>query len=72
VHEDNAALYRAPFLESVRAALRPEGAVAVWSAAASEPLGEALRAVFGGCEARALPVQLQGREETYWLYLART
>lgn len=72
VHEGNAALYREPFLESVRAALCPGGAVAVWSAAASEPLADALRAVFGDCEARALPVRLQDREETYWLYLART
>ena len=68
----HAAIYREPFLESVRAALRPGGAVAVWSAAASEPLADALSSVFGDCEARPMPVRLQERDETYWLYLART
>lgn len=71
VHEDNAAIYREPFLESVRAALRPGGAVAVWSAAEAPSLADALAAVFGNSEERPLPVRLQERDETYWLYLAR-
>jgi spermidine synthase len=71
VHDDNAALYREPFLGSVRAALRPGGVVAVWSSAPSTSLHDALVATFGACEARGLPVLLDEREETYWLYLAR-
>lgn len=71
VHDDNAALYREPFLASVRAALRPGGVVAVWSSAPSPALRDALQETFGACEARGLPVLLQEREETYWLYLAR-
>lgn len=71
VHDGNAALYRAPFLTSVRASLRPGGVVAVWSSAPSPTLHEALSTTFGACESRGLPVLLNEREETYWLYLAR-
>lgn len=71
VHDDNAALYREPFLASVRAALRPGGVAAVWSSAPSPALRGALHEAFGACETLGLPVLLQEREETYWLYLAR-
>lgn len=71
VHDANAALYREPFLASVRAALRPGGVAAVWSSAPSPTLQEAMRAAFDSCDAHGLPVLLQEREETYWLYLAR-
>ena len=42
VHDDNAGLYREPFLRTVAAVLRPGGAVAVWSAAESPELREAM------------------------------
>ncbi len=71
VHEGNAALYRAPFLESARAALRPGGVLAVWSAAEAPELTAAMTAVFGAAEEQAHEVLLQDREEQYWLYLAR-
>jgi spermidine synthase len=71
VHEANAALYRAPFLTSARGALRPGGALAVWSAAESADLVEAMTAVFGAVEEQRHEVLLQDREEEYWLYLAR-
>ena len=69
VHEANALLYRVPFLRDVRRVTRQ--ALAIWSAATSAELEEALAEVFD--EVRALPydVQLGERSETYWLYVAR-
>jgi spermidine synthase len=71
VHEENAALYTAEFLAAGRAALRPGGALVVWSADAAPELEAALREVFDGVEARPQDVLLQDREEKYWLYVAR-
>jgi len=71
VHEENAALYRAPFLSSARVALRPGGVLVVWSADPAPDLEDALREVFGAAEARPYDVLLQDREERYWLYVAR-
>jgi spermidine synthase len=71
VHEANAALYRAPFLAHARAALRPGGALVVWSADPAPELEAALREVFEQAEARAYDVLLQDRDEQYWLYVAR-
>jgi spermidine synthase len=71
VHEGNAALYRAPFLAGARAALRPGGVLAVWSAAPAPDLLAAMTDVFGSAEEQGHGVLLQDREETYWLYLAR-
>jgi spermidine synthase len=70
VHEENAPIYEQPFLEQVRAALRADGVLAVWSSSSSPRLGRTLREVFGGCRADPQPVTLQEREETYWLYSA--
>ena len=73
VHETNAALYEPPLLASARAVLRPGGALAVWSADEAPDLASALDAVFGAdqCAVQPLEVLLQGREEHYWLYVAR-
>ena len=71
VHQGNEALYREPFLQTAREALRPGGALAVWSAAPAPELEQAMRGVFGAAEARPLDVLLQDREEQYWLYVAR-
>jgi len=71
VHEANAEVYEAPFLRAVHALLRPGGAVAVWSAAQAPGLRESLSTVFGEAGGIPLDVRLQGREEQYWLYLAR-
>ncbi|MEP9363847.1 hypothetical protein ABLE68_12845 [Nocardioides sp. CN2-186] len=71
VHDANAALYRTPFLETARAALRAGGVLVVWSAAEAPELAEAMGGVFGGAEGRAYDVQLQDRDEQYWLYVAR-
>lgn len=71
VHPDNAGLYAEPFLHDVRATLRPGGVVCVWSAAESAELEATMRRVFTAVEARSVPVDLQGRQEVYWLYLGR-
>jgi spermidine synthase len=71
VHEANAALYREPFLESLRERLTPGGAVAVWSAAREPELEADLRTVFGAAEEQALDVRLQDRDDRYWLYVGR-
>lgn len=71
VHDTNAALYDQPFLDHVRHVLRPGGVAVVWSAAAAPALHETLCSVFGNAEERPLSVDLQGRPEQYWLYVAR-
>ena len=71
VHETNARLYQEPFLRTVRSALRPGGALAVWSAAEAPELLRALRRVFDDAVDSPQQVLLQDREETFHLYLAR-
>jgi spermidine synthase len=71
VHEGNAAVYTPEFLGAVADVLRPGGAVVVWSAAESPQLADDLAAVFGAATPIPIDVRLQGRVETYWLYLAR-
>lgn len=71
VHDANAALYRAPLLGEARRVTRPGGMTVVWSAAEAPGLAEAMRQVFGEWRVEVLsyPVDLQGRAETYWLYV---
>ncbi|MEI5672821.1 MULTISPECIES: hypothetical protein [unclassified Nocardioides] len=71
VHDTNARLYQTRFLETARAALRPGGALVVWSADVAPDLETTLAGVFGSAEARPLEVRLQDRDEHYWLYVAR-
>jgi spermidine synthase len=71
VHDANAALYRLPFLATVRERLTPGGALVVWSAARSRELLEDLRSAFDEVEERAHEVRLQDRDEHYWLYVGR-
>jgi spermidine synthase len=71
VHEENAAVYGPAFLGAVADVLRPGGAVVVWSAAVSPVLGDDVARVFGAATPIPMDVRLQGRIETYWLYLAR-
>ena len=71
VHEANARLYEEPFLRAVRAALRPGGALAVWSAAEAPELRGALRGVFDDAVVHPQTVLLQDREATFYLYLGR-
>lgn len=71
VHDDNATLYDVPFLALTRRIIRSGGALAIWSAAESATLESTLREVYGNVEPMSYDVDLQGREETYWLYVAR-
>ncbi|GAA4116417.1 spermidine synthase [Nocardioides fonticola] len=71
VHDANAALYGRAFLERIAPVLRPGGVLAIWSAATSPELADVVRAVFGEVEELGYDVALQGREERYWLYVAR-
>lgn len=70
VHDANASLYAAPTLAEAKRVTRPGGTVAVWSAAEAPELENAMSEVFGRWRVEALPfpVDLQGRDETYWLY----
>lgn len=71
VHEQNAAVYRTPFLEQVRRVLRPEGVVVVWAANEAPQLETAMAEIFGECRRAAHPVVLQDRREEYLLYVSR-
>ena len=71
MHAANAALYEPPALTDARRVLRPGGALIVWSAAEAPQLEDSLRTVFGDVEAQPHAVQLQERDEHYWLYVAR-
>lgn len=71
VHEQNASLYSRPALAAVARVLRPGGTVVIWSAARAPELAEAMAAVCAEVAESALPVQLQGRDEQYWLYSGR-
>jgi len=70
VHDANAALYQGPLLAEALRVTRPGGMTVVWSAAESPALERAMREVFGEWRVEAVPypVDLQGRDETYWLY----
>ena len=76
VYQDNAPLYQRTFLAEVAKALRPGGALVVWSADESADLADAMKTVFGQVTPIPYDVTLlhQGggsREERYWLYLSR-
>ena len=76
VYQDNASLYESTFLAEVAAALRPGGALVVWSSDESPDLAEAMRVVFGDVTPIPYDVHLlhqggQARDERYWLYLSR-
>ena len=71
VFEANAALYESTFLERVWVVLRPGGALAVWSSTESSRLADSMTAVFGSCTVEDRSVTLQGREDVYWLHVAR-
>ena len=71
VYDENEAIYRAEFLSQTAAALRPGGALAVWSAAESPMLQREMTDVFGSVVPIPFEVTLQSRDELYWLYLSR-
>jgi spermidine synthase len=71
VHEQNAALYRPPFLRAALRLLRPGGVLAIWSSHPSPVLAQRLAAVGTGVEELLRTVDRDGRRLDYALYLAR-
>ena len=71
VYDDNIAIYQREFLEQTRRCLRPGGALVIWSAAESPALMAEMKEVFGDAVAVPFEVNLQSRDEQYWIYLAR-
>ncbi len=69
VYDDNAAVYQETFLAQVAQALRPGGAVVVWSAADAPELADALQTVFGNVA--PVPHGAPARNDQYWTYLSR-
>lgn len=70
VYGGNAAIYRPDFLRDCRRKLRPGGTLTVWSSSDSEGLAGALRDAFADCVVKPVPIDLQGRAETYYVYQA--
>ncbi|HET6737473.1 MAG TPA: hypothetical protein VFH76_01010, partial [Kribbella sp.] len=68
VYNENSAIYASPFLTVCRSKLRAGGVLTVWSSSASDALEAAVTAVFGACAVTPVPVTLQGRAETYYVY----
>ena len=71
VYDENEAIYQREFLQQVKEALRPGGALVIWSAAESPTLQAEMEQVFGESVAVPYDVTLQSRDEHYWIYLAR-
>ncbi len=68
VYNENSAIYSSSFLTVCRSKLRAGGVLTVWSSSASAALEGAVSAAFGTCEVKPVPVTLQGRDETYYVY----
>jgi len=67
VHDANAAVYGAEFVEVCASRLRPGGSLCVWTMAPSTSLTASLGAVLNDVREEAFDVRLQGRAERYWI-----
>ncbi len=67
VHGDNAAVYGPDFVGVCASRLRPGGHLRVWSMNDSEQLRRAIGDHLTDVRAEAVAVQLQGRDERYWI-----
>lgn len=67
----NEALYTEQGLRACRSALRPGGALAIWSSEPSSAALARLRSVFGEAEERLVPVTRDGRLLEYRIFCAR-
>lgn len=72
VHDENADLYEPGFVATCAARLRPDGHLSIWSMADSGPLRRTLAARFAEVHVEAVPVDLQGRDEHYWILTGTT
>jgi predicted methyltransferase len=71
VHPENAAVYGDAFVAECVRVLRPGGTLAVWSMADSPALRNTLFRHLHDVAAERVPVDLQGRDEAYWILSAR-
>lgn len=71
VHADNRALYQRDFVHRVADALSDNGVLAVWSMSRAVELEDTLHGVFEDVRTTSHRVRLQGRDETYWILVAR-
>jgi spermidine synthase len=72
VYDTNAEVYREPFLQSCRAAMRAGGVLAVWSGSHdSDELASAIARVFGGSDRHPVGVTIQERRTECWLFVGR-
>lgn len=67
VYEQNASVYGSDFLTECARRLRPEGHLCVWSMADSARVREGLEALFHEVALHEVPVDLQGRPESYYV-----
>ena len=67
VHDANAAVYEAPFIETCAGRLRPGGRLCIWSMNDSPALRRAMADHLDDVAGEPVPVTLQGREEHYWI-----
>jgi spermidine synthase len=70
VHDANARVYGAEMLAHARSRLTQAGALVIWSASRAPELHTAMREIFGSCGELVCDVDLQGRDEHYFLYLS--
>jgi len=68
VYNENSAIYSSSFLAACRSRLRADGVLTVWSSSESSALESAIAQVFGVCKVTPVPVRLQDRAETYYVY----
>jgi spermidine synthase len=68
VYNENSAIYSPDFLITCRTKLRAGGVLTVWSSSASTALEAAVSSVFGTCDVKPVPVELQGRPDLYYVY----
>ncbi len=67
VHDENAAVYEPAFADVCASRLRADGHLSIWSMADSAPVRDVLAGRFEQVTATPVPVDLQGRAETYWV-----
>lgn len=72
VYDANAAIYQSEFLACCRQKLKPSGVLTVWSSSDSAGLAAAMQETFADCDIKPVPVNLQGRSETYYVYQGRS
>jgi len=68
VYNENSAIYSSSFLAVCRQRLRAGGVLTIWSSSSSPALEAAVGSVFGAYQVTPVPVNLQGRDETYYVY----